>query len=206
MHNPYAPPAAKALTQARTQIVGRSCNACSKDIARKLDGVACVACDRAYHRQCLDDPDLCARCGQSMSALQEAAEEAEATAARETARLGRVLVWSAVLPYALFEVALLGLALTSGATGPLVISVVRGVFEVALVWMTLTGSQGARRLLAFFCGAGLLVSLFLLVDAKGPTSFVLGLNAIQAGFAFWVFTFSSASRAYLDPDRRTAEP
>jgi hypothetical protein len=193
MRDPYSPP-----SQSRIQIVGRSCDRCKKKIARKLDGVGCVACEKAYHRECLADPDRCANCGQSMSALEKAAEKAEAAAALQTMRRGRTLVWAAVLPFALLEVAALGLALGAGAMGPILITIARIILGVSLVGMSVKGSRGARRWLALAVCAGLVTSLFNVIDAKAMASFVWGGYVIQCGFALWVFTLSTAAQAYLD--------
>jgi hypothetical protein len=140
-----------------------------------------------------------------MSALEDAAAEAEATATRETVRLGRILVWAAILPYALLEVILLSLALSNGVVMHIVATVVRVVLDVTVVWMTVNGSLGARRLLAFLCGAGFVVSLFMLVGANALMSLVLGATLIECGFALWVFRFSTAATLYLDSNVHVVE-
>jgi hypothetical protein len=139
-----------------------------------------------------------------MSELEEAAAEVEATAMRGTLRLGRILVWAAILPYALLEIVVLALELSQAATLRAAATVVRVVLEVTLVWVTLGGSPGARRLLAFFCGAGLVGSFLLLLGANGLASVLLGLSAIECGFAFWVFGVSTAAKGYLDSNAQAA--
>jgi hypothetical protein len=210
MHSPYrlpdVSPPAKASRQARTQIVGRRCDRCREKIIKTPDGVACIECERAYHHDCLADPDRCAKCGQSMSLLERAAREAEASVTRQTARQGRVLAWAAVLPFAFLEVTLLGFALSTGAMAPIVAVVVRVALEVLLVWTTFNGSLRARRLLAFFSGAGVVYSVVRLIDAKPPASLVAGGFIIECGFAFWVFAYATAARVYLDSNAPAVRP
>jgi hypothetical protein len=133
-----------------------------------------------------------------MSTLEERAREADAAASREMVRRGRILVWSAILPWALLEAALFALALSQALSMRTVSTIVRVALDVTLVWMTINGSPGARRLLAFFCGLGLVVSLAMLVDANALKAAFLGVTSVECAFALWVFTFSTAAREYID--------
>ena len=209
MHNPYRSPDVsppRVATQARTQIVGGRCDQCREKIIKTPDGVACVECERVYHRDCLADPDRCAKCDQSMSLLERAAREAEASAARRTARRGRILVWAALLPFAFREVILLGFALSAGAMAPIVTVVVRLTLEVVLVSTAFNGSLRARRLLAFFSGAGVVYSVVRAIDARPPASLVALLFVIECGFAFWVFAHAAAVKVYLDSNAPVVRP
>jgi hypothetical protein len=202
MHNPYAPPATAFNGFAYVQVVGRSCDRCGKTVAREREGVACRECDLAYHRRCLLDQDVCPKCSQSMSALERAAADAEAIAMGETLYRGRILVWAAILPYALVEVVLIGLAVSRGLTASSLMIPVRVAIDGTLVWMTVNGSSGARRWIAFFCGVGVLVLLAMVVSRPNPLA---GLSLVECAFALWVFTVSADARAYLESKARMPE-
>jgi hypothetical protein len=196
-HNPYAPPAGVDLTgRTSTQVVGRSCGRCNKRIATQIDGAACIACEHAYHLACVDDADLCPGCGQSMSALQEAASGADALATQAALRQGRALVGAALTPYALIELLIVASALSRGAVPLLAGAVVRMLVGSVLVWMMLNGSRRARRVLGFLFAAGFVVALVGLIDAT--VRWPLGIALAECGFAWWVLTWSADARAYLD--------
>jgi hypothetical protein len=134
-----------------------------------------------------------------MSALERAAADGEATAMGETLRRGRILVWAAILPYALLEVVLVVLAVSRGLTASSLVIPARVAIDSAVVWMTVNGSRGARRWIGFFCGVGVVLLLGMLVSQPNP---LVALSMVECGFALWVFTVSADARAYLESKAR----
>jgi hypothetical protein len=205
MRNPYAPPGSYAqgeTARATTQVAGRACAVCAKRIATALDGVACVACNRAYHAQCLEDPDRCVACGQSMSALERVAAEAEAAADQAAWRRGRLLAWAVIVPCALVEASLLVRTIQGGETLAVIPSFVRAAIETFLVWRAFQGTRWAQNAVAFFFGLGAVLAAFEMASATRGGR--IGLAAFAAGGAFgiWVFAFSRDARAYFEASSR----
>jgi hypothetical protein len=132
-----------------------------------------------------------------MSALERAAGEAEAAALRKMLRRGAILVWAAILPYAVLEVALLVLDVSRGLRSPVVPA--RVAIDAMVVWMVAHGSRGARRWIAFFSGVGLLFSLGMFAVRPSAQA---ALSVAECGFALWVFTVSAEARAYLEARAR----
>jgi hypothetical protein len=211
--NPYAPPAdrsrqtSSSLPRDRLQAVGRRCAICEKTIAVARDAASCIACQRAYHATCLEDPDRCARCGQSMSVLEAEAEEADARTTEDARRRGRVLFWAVVVLFATFDALLVVVQLSGGNMSRSVSSVIRVALEVFLVWRTLKGSVGTRRVLATFSGLGAIVSAVGVLASGGKpiAAARLALMTLLCIFATWVFGLSKDASAYLDAGRDGSE-
>lgn len=134
-----------------------------------------------------------------MSALERAVAEAEVQAERDAVGRGHILVWAAILPYALLEVIILAVDLSSGSGMRVGTTAVRGVLEVGVLWMTLNGGRGARRWLAFFSALGFVAGVAIVVGltTRSASLFTAGFVAMCA-FAFWVFVFSADAKVYLD--------
>ncbi len=112
-------------------------------------------------------------------------------------------MWAAIVPYALLEVFLLGLAVSRGWTASSLAIPVRMALEGTLVWMTVNGSRGARRWIAFFTGVGVVVLLAMVVSRPNP---LVGLALAECAFALWVFTVSADARAYLESKEKGGFP
>jgi hypothetical protein len=178
--------------------VGRSCAVCAKRVATALDGAACIACDRAYHAKCLEDPDRCPTCGASMSALEQTAADSEARANEEARRRGRLLVWAVIVPCALFEVFSIARTIAQGAAPLVMSSFVRVAIETFLVWRAVQGTTWAQRALAFFFGLGAVVTGVIMASASAVGAVVLGGVIVCCVFGIWVFVVSKDARAYFD--------
>ena len=140
------------------QVAGRACDVCGEKIRTALDAVGCASCDVAHHADCLDDPEVCARCGERFGEAEAKSKAREDAAGFQTNLRGGAIVAT------LFSL----LVLVSGAVTALVVSsaesaeggiqpMVRFALLCGLLWLTYTGRPWARILTVtlLFLGGGL---------------------------------------------------
>lgn len=183
------------------QLVGRRCELCAKDILLDRRAVGCVACDRVFHRACLEDPKVCRACGQAFSATIARTQRHEA----ETRRRGALLASTALGSLPLVSVATLLHAAYSGHTELLPTGFVRLVITAALSWAVWRGARWARRLLQALIALGAIgfVGLAGAIVAGALPAHSLHLilaiyNALIYGVDFAILTFVPDVRRFLD--------
>jgi len=129
-----------------------------------------------------------------MSALERAAEDAEAEAAQRSIRRGRLLVLCALVPYILIRTTL---TIAAAATSPLPTTLASVAIEVALLWKVWRGSGDARRVLGLLCALSAALSALVLFDGPRNDTPILVASLASSGFAFCVFVFSEDARSFL---------